>query len=116
MKTMGIDTENGFERRQPSYFLRFQRRPSPPLSSAARERRRPTFIRSSRDLAARHAEVLDDFPYWSAKKMGYFEGIGVKTDMQLVLRTALRLSSLWTSVKPTWASVAGAFLALRTEC
>jgi NitT/TauT family transport system substrate-binding protein len=27
-------------------------------------------------------EVLDDFPYWSAKKMGYFEGIGVKTDMQ----------------------------------
>src|ERR1700742_415399 len=27
-------------------------------------------------------EVLDDFPYWSAKKMGYFEGLGVKTDMQ----------------------------------
>ena len=27
-------------------------------------------------------EVLDDFPYWSAKKMGYFDGLGVKTEMQ----------------------------------
>src|ERR1700759_4315897 len=27
-------------------------------------------------------EVLDDFPYWSAKKMGYFDGLGIKTDMQ----------------------------------
>ncbi len=27
-------------------------------------------------------EVLDDFPYWSAKKMGYFDGLGIQTEMQ----------------------------------
>ena len=27
-------------------------------------------------------EVLDDYPYWSAKKMGYFADLGIETDMQ----------------------------------
>ena len=27
-------------------------------------------------------EVLDDYPYWVAKKMGYFADLGVETDMQ----------------------------------